>query len=309
MSQKLLIKLVNSNPKETMDIVQDILLLKGYKNIIKTKNYLLAEGDTNCPVACVCHADTVFDDSFKEPREIYYDQEKKVVWCIPTGGFDDKLGINILLKIIISTEYRPSIIICNEEEKYCIGAQALVQDYPVCPFNVKYLLELDRANEKDCVFYHPPTEEFQKYVESFGWITTNGLYSDILVLESFWGISSVNVSVGYMRQHTSFEYFREDWAMASMKRIGLMLADSEKAPFYASNTKKEKCNLTDCCDICNKPIYSVIDFNLVNYEKDVDLTVCNDCIKILNIKPCKKCNNLFWDPKTNSDKCTYCIKK
>lgn len=302
MGQKLLTKLVNSNPQETIDIVNEILLLKGYTNIIRTKDYLLAEGDKSCPVACVCHADTVFDNSFKEQREVYHDKEKNVAWCIPTGGMDDKLGINILLKIIVMTEYRPSVIICDGEENFCMGAQKLVQDFPTCPFDVKYLLELDRANEKDCVFYHPPTEEFQKYIESFGWITANGVYSDIYMLEPAWGIPSTNVSIGYLRQHTQLEHFRVDWATASMKRVQLMLADAAKAPRHTSNAKIEYSPLSDkTCIVCEKNNVT----ESVKFDEDIYFPVCKKCRDTLDIEKCSQCHEYFWSDKRQlyCDKC------
>ena len=63
-------------------------LKKKYKNVIATKDYVLAEGDI--PIALVAHMDTVFT---KPASQVYYDKEQGVIWSPPGLGADDGAGI------------------------------------------------------------------------------------------------------------------------------------------------------------------------------------------------------------------------
>ena len=45
--------------------------------------------------------------------------------------------------------------------------------------DIKYIIEFDRRGENDCVFQDCGNETFMNYVESFGFKTARGSYSDI----------------------------------------------------------------------------------------------------------------------------------
>jgi len=150
------------------------LLLKKYKKVISTPDYIIAFGDI--PIALVAHLDTVF----KYPvTQLYYDREKNVAFSPDGLGADDRAGVFAILQIL-KTDLRPSIIFTTDEEQGGIGAAQLTLQYPQCPIpNLKYLIELDRQGSTDAVFYECDTADFKDYIESFGFLEAKGSFSDI----------------------------------------------------------------------------------------------------------------------------------
>ena len=75
-------------------------LRKNYKDIYKTKDYVVAIG--TIPIALVAHTDTVFDDEKAgiTQKDLYYDKQKQVMFCPHGAGFDDKAGIYAIAQII-----------------------------------------------------------------------------------------------------------------------------------------------------------------------------------------------------------------
>ena len=103
--------------------VMKILLEEQYSNIISTKDYIVAVGNT--PVALVAHLDTVFK---LPPQNIFYDREKNVMWSPEGLGADDRAGVFAIVEIIRNYEdLNPTIILTTGEEKGCIGAEANVE--------------------------------------------------------------------------------------------------------------------------------------------------------------------------------------
>ena len=132
-------------------------LKRKYKKIIATEEYIYAVGDI--PIGLLAHMDTVFK---APPTEIYYDRRKNVMWS-PTGlGADDRAGVFSILQLI-KAGYRPHVIFTTDEEIGCVGAQEL--SFLPCPFeDLRYIIQLDRRNSNDCVFYDCANAEFEKNI-------------------------------------------------------------------------------------------------------------------------------------------------
>lgn len=134
---------------------------------------------------------------------------------------------------------RPTIILCQDEEAGCLGALELVKTIPVCPVDLKYLIELDRAGYDDCVFYDCANKEFIKYVESCGFTYDVGSFSDISILAPAWGIAAVNLSIGYDNEHSYGEILHVDWMYKTIgKVVALMLSDNKAPKFEYIPAKK-----------------------------------------------------------------------
>jgi hypothetical protein len=146
---------------------------KYYKEVVCTDDYVMAYG--TIPIALVAHMDTVFK---QPPQDIYYDREQNVIWSPEGGCGDDRTGVFAILKILQSG-LRPTIIFTTDEESGGLGAVQLVTDFPEAPVDIKYIIQLDRRGSNDCVFYDCENEEFEQYVETFGFITGFGSFSDI----------------------------------------------------------------------------------------------------------------------------------
>lgn len=298
MSEKALLKTMSS------------FLNTNYSNVISTRDYIIATG--NIPVAIVAHLDTVFPTPAKN---IYYDRQKNVIWSSEGLGADDRAGVFGIIKLI-KAGYRPHIIFTTGEESGGLGATQLVMDYPDPPFDVKYIIELDRQGVNDCVFYNCGNEEFISYVETFGFVEDIGTFSDISVICPEWEIAGVNLSIGYKHEHTYVETFHINAFNATIQKVSDMLLsiDTVKEPFkyipgmsayyqqwYNANAKYQCCqckkSFTEyelfptktrsrqhknyCADcMVNRVSWCEIcaePFEVDEYTKN--LTVCYDCLE------------------------------
>jgi hypothetical protein len=209
-------------------ILIDELRNFGYNRITfqkKRKNYIAAEGDI--PVVLVAHLDTVFDDAktSREDMSIFYDQEKKVWWS-PNGlGADDRVGVYMILKLLEETTLRPHIIFTTGEETGGIGAFAVADDKNILFDNVSYFIELDRQGYKESVYYDCDNKDFEKYINSFGFKTHDGTFTDISIICPDWEICGVNLSVGYWWEHSYIEHFYEAAWKDTFKKLIMMLED------------------------------------------------------------------------------------
>lgn len=229
MKLELMEKLCGVSSEALYRILSKYLFRNGYKRIWREKTYILAEG--NIPICLVAHMDTVFSHQVHD-EDFIYDPVKQVLWHPHGAGFDDRAGIYAILDIIQSG-YRPHIIFTDLEERGGIGASDVVEKYPDCPFkDCKCLIQLDRANEKDAVFYSCDNEEFAEYIETFGFVEDWGTFSDISILAPNWKIAAVNLSVGYLEEHTGNERLHCDWLEATIERVKKILDNADNMAAY-----------------------------------------------------------------------------
>ena len=196
------------------------------EKITLTKEYILARG--NIPILLIAHLDTVFKSP---PAEIYCDQEKQIMWSPQGLGADDRAGVFAIIKIL-SRGYRPYVCFTTGEEVGGIGAHALVRDYPKFPENLKYIVELDRQGDNDCVFYDCANDDFTAYIESFNFITDCGTFTDISILCPKWGIAGVNLSVGYVREHSFQETLNLQALECTIEKVISMLNHINDSPSF-----------------------------------------------------------------------------
>ena len=323
---QILERLISINQKQVKRTVSTFLKNK-YPKVVETKDYVYAEGDI--PVALVAHMDTAFEkDKIHKRNNLFYDVRKGVMWNPYGAGFDDKAGIFAILKII-RDGYRPHVIFTTDEEIGGIGAVELTEREKESPFqDLKYIIELDRANESDCVFYDCYNEDFIDYIESFGFIEAWGTFSDIDVICPEWKIAGVNLSIGYKDEHTASEILQVNAMLATIEKVKKMLEcanELEKpfvyipSPYYHSYFGKYydayygttfgdyysdivKC--AKCGQFLNEyesiPVKS-IDGKTVYY--------CCDCITDNNIGWCHYCSEAFERVKGNENICQDCQGK
>lgn len=191
----------------------------------KEDGFIYVKGDI--PVLLVAHMDTV---CLSTPTNIIYQQELDKIYN-PDGilGGDDRCGIYIILELL--KKYRPYVLFTEDEEKECIGAKKAVNKISIP--DVKYIIEFDRRGQNDCVFYECDNKEFINYIESFGFKTNYGTYSDILFLGKAWNIATVNLSVGYYNEHTKDEYIVFHEVIETLKKASNMLDEIENASYYS----------------------------------------------------------------------------
>lgn len=203
----------------------DVPTLFGYlKNILldiyrsvhhdSTCDYLYAEGDI--PILLVAHMDTVHK---KLPR-VEHDHEQNILWSKNGLGADDRAGVIAILRIL-EDGYRPHVLFTDGEESGCLGSKVAVKSLDIP--HVNYIIQLDRRGKEDSVFYDNDNNKFEEYVNSFGFKTADGSFSDISELCPSWGISGVNLSVGYYDAHRSTEYLKIDEFESTVNKVKKML--------------------------------------------------------------------------------------
>ena len=218
----LLTKLLSFSQSQTKEFCAEVLN-KFYSRVVETQDYILAEG--NIPIALVAHMDTYFEEDGIE-RDFIYRNFNGIMWHPDGAGFDDKAGIFSIFKIL-NQGYLPHVIFTADEEFGSLGAKKLVQDMSNNPFGeLKYLIELDRANDYDCVFYGCENKEFISYVESFGFVEAFGTSSDINHICPVWEIAGVNLSIGYKHEHSKNETLDIKTMFDTISKVKKMLDDN-----------------------------------------------------------------------------------
>lgn len=168
------------------------------------------------PILLIAHVDTVHSEL---PQVILYDQG--YAWSPQGLGADDRAGVAGILALT-DMGFRPHILLTDGEERGGIGAQEAVKNMAIP--NVRYMIELDRKGSVDAVFYSCDNTEFQDFVVDFGFSKAFGSFTDISKLCPGWGISGVNLSIGYYNAHTKSEYLVEDEFFATIYRVAEMLS-------------------------------------------------------------------------------------
>ena len=278
MNLELIKNLTTVNQNQLSKILYRFLKDKGYTNIKKNEFFILAEGDL--PICLIAHMDTVF----KEPQRMnnfIYDQERHILWGVGGTGFDDRAGIAAIIEVL-EHGFRPHILFTNYEESGGIGADELVKRYTKWPFKTSChaLVELDRANEKDAVFYSCENYDFMKYIESFGFKFDVGTFTDISIIMKVWKIVGVNLSVGYEFEHSPNELLHLDWLDATIEKVEKILSNSSNMKHYKyiPYQIKPKVHIkNDECLICGTPLN---EFNSQHiYDEEFPYCVCSSCYK------------------------------
>lgn len=197
-----------------------------YEKVIATKEYVIAIGDI--PIGIVAHLDTVFKFV---PNNIYYDRVKNVMWSPDGLGADDRAGVYSIMQLL-KTGFKPTVILTTDEELGCVGALKVVADFPTAPTELKYIIELDRRGSNDCVFYECNNPKFDEYVESFGFVTNFGSFSDISVICPQWKVAGVNLSIGYDNEHSVSETLHIGQMYDTIKKVRNMFENANSAEYF-----------------------------------------------------------------------------
>ena len=306
-----------------------------YDSVISSKDYIVAVGDI--PVALTAHLDTVFKTP---PEDIYYDRVKNVMWSPDGLGADDRAGVYAITNIVKSG-LRPTIVLTTDEELGCLGASKLVQSMPNAPTDLKYIIELDRRGSDDCVFYSCNNPEFDEYVESFGFVTNFGSFSDISTICPAWGMAGVNLSIGYYNEHSVSETLHIGNMFNTIAKVKKMLEAADSAPIFKyieekgfsskwfkslgaqSNvvwdwdpaygiSKEDWVRFMEPQTKCIKCKNWDYDYNMIPVKDESGATVffCSDCLtQTPNVHWCSICGEPFIDKELPEDEDAVCYCK
>ena len=203
--------------------------------------YIFCKGEI--PVLLTAHMDTVHDKlikNFYEDVEVDKDGNTKHIISSPQGiGGDDRCGIYEILTVL-EDGYRPYILFCEDEEIGGKGSAKFCKtEYIKDLLDLKFLIELDRANANDLVFYSNDNKKFIEWIEDeTNWEMAWGSFSDICNLSPECGVSSVNLSCGYYKAHTVFEYVVVEEMLEAIEVVKHLLDASEKVNAFEYVEKK-----------------------------------------------------------------------
>lgn len=201
---KKFMKICRKTQEELKRYLADVLVSAGYKPV-NEDGFLYAPGDI--PVLVTAHMDTVHKETCRT-IEIMDN-----ILSSPQGiGGDDRCGIYMIVNIITKTKLRPYILFCEDEEIGGVGSAKFCKtEYIDDLRKLKFLIELDRANKDDLVFYDCDNEDFTDFVRNVtGYHESWGSFSDISTLMPECGVAGVNLSCGYYKPHTTKEYVNFD---------------------------------------------------------------------------------------------------
>ena len=195
------------------------------ENRIIHESFLYFRGDS--PVCLVSHLDTVHKDL---PENILIDQDTGLMWSPEGIGGDDRCGTFAVLYILANqlkeNKQKPTILFTTDEEIGCVGASVAAREIPEDMRNhLKFLIEIDRRHEKDCVFYNTRNKDFEDYIQLFGFEKAHGSCSDISKLSPVWDLASTNLSSGYFNEHSKSEYINVNYLMTTILRVINILND------------------------------------------------------------------------------------
>ena len=290
----------------------------GKDKIIETHEYIVAEGDI--PVAIVAHMDTVHRLPVKE---LFYDKDSNVMWSPQGIGADDRAGIYSMFEIM-GRGFKPTLILTTDEEIGGVGAAALAKDIKRITAKINFFIELDRRGSKDCVFYDCDNRDFEEYIESFGFETSMGSFSDISIICPAAGVAGVNLSIGYYNEHSTSEYLNITQMFDVIDKVCVILNEVKesdwfeyipfsKAPYtggveswyntsaFGYSSYSPSLKDTELCWGC-----------LGNYPKDMMISFCEgdycgECFAKL-FTTCVDCQEVFEDRTKTHIVCNKCRK-
>ena len=281
-------------------------LKRFYNKVTYTKDYVYAIGDI--PITLVAHVDTVFKE---RPEDVFYDRVKNVLWSPQGLGADDRAGVFAIINIVKSG-LRPHIIFTTGEEMGGLGARVLTYIEPKPFAEMKYIIQLDRRGKDDCIFYECDNIKFIKYIESFGFHEEYGSFSDISELCPTWKIAGVNLSIGYINEHSLIEILYIDYFLSTVEKVKKMLKDVnninsfEYIPALYSLSSLNPTSLYKCKN-CGK-IFTEYELFLVKGVDGKNVYYCPDC-SYGNVDWCDSCGKAYeidFREDTTIKKCKDC---
>lgn len=188
-------------------------------------------------VLLVAHADTVWDGKLgKKGIEVRWDGFRAVGSGSLGLGADDRAGCAMLWLMQSSGH---SLLLTDEEETGCIGAGKAVAAKKDELAEHAFAVQMDRRGDCQAVFYSAATKEFQDWLlRALGepWRKEWGSFSDVAEICPRIGINGVNLSAGFLDEHTSSETLLHDAWWRSVKAAERLskLAEGGRLPEFGS---------------------------------------------------------------------------
>lgn len=218
---------------------EELPKIYGKDNCKLTNDYLFCKGKNK--VLLVAHMDTVHTDV---PELILFDSQQGIIWSPQGIGGDDRGGIYSIIYIINycvkNNKDLPYILFTTSEEIGCVGAKKAADELEDEVKDIMFAIELDRKGSEDMVFYGCKNDDFEKFIEEFGFKKATGSCSDISKICPEWGFAGVNLSHGVYNCHTKNELIYVDEMFDTINKVIKILESDSKKKFEYSDGKYSK---------------------------------------------------------------------
>lgn len=198
MNKKEMENIYRMSQEELKSWVTSELQMK-YKTVIVGDGFVFAQG--TFPVMLVAHMDTVHKELVKE---IIYSSNGNIISSPQGIGGDDRNGVIMILEVI--KRYDCSVLFCEDEEVGCVGSGKFAETDLAKQLEFNYIIEFDRANSCDAVFYNCANDDFEEFITKDFYETQYGSFTDICEIAPVIGCAAVNLSCGYYKPHTTNEF-------------------------------------------------------------------------------------------------------
>lgn len=165
-------------------------------DITDHENYWYRRGTT--PYALVAHVDTLAPPKVS----LYMDTLGFVRNRHGILGADDRNGCWIISELM---RFNPHIFLFNYEESGGIGVRSFFMNHEI-PKGINYFLEFDRKGMGEFVYYSDvPSRKLVRWAEMFGMTEEWGSFSDVSVMTDETNIPHLNLSAGFVSEHSKNE--------------------------------------------------------------------------------------------------------
>ena len=239
------------------------------------RQYILVPGDA--PIMLVAHLDTVH----REPvKDICFSDDKNIMMSPQGIGGDDRCGVYALVKVHREAEVKPWLLFTCDEEIGGVGASAFCDDYSLgkIPYDLsvlKALIEIDRKGSDDAVFYDCDNVDFERYINSKGFFTSFGSFSDISCIAPEIGVAAVNLSSGYYDAHMQHEHIVVSELENTIRKVLDIVGESvdPSFPHYEYVEAKYTYNVTKYSQYYGSSLKKKSEFSWEQYYDDVAASV------------------------------------
>ena len=145
-----------------------------------------------------------------------------------------------------------------------------------------------------------------EYVESFGFNTARGSFSDISILCPAWKVAGVNLSIGYQNEHSLAEMLIIHWMLETLDKVALMLEDAENAERYEYISMVPEfgtCHCSCCGALTSYATAMTIPKEYTQEGREMK-KICLNCMPD-HVSYCDKCHE-FYEVEIAGDKCPEC---
>jgi len=204
--------LIECLTKTESELFTKFMLLAQERNFqtnVSSNKYLFIKGNSN--ICLVAHTDTdleIIPDQIKIEKNLivgYHEGQRCAI------GGDDRVGVYLLYQILICHECNvPNMLLVSGEETDDDGCIDFINTFTELP-NVDVFIDLDAHGCNLYTWYGEERTPAMDWIETFGFVDSEvGYRSTVYLLENFYDIPAINLSVGYYHNHTPDEFIDLD---------------------------------------------------------------------------------------------------